>query len=115
MKPEYIHRFFEKYLPEQDLEGLGTLYTENAMFIPGSGRNPLLVENIKNELKPYFESRGSLCNISMYLYENEDIALIKSHWKYESEKGEVEEGTAIEVLKKTNGVWVYIIDNPFGV
>jgi ketosteroid isomerase-like protein len=50
------------------------------------------------------------------VYENGDIALIKSIWKYESEKGEVEQGTAIEVLKKNNeGVWVYIIDNPFGV
>ena len=115
MKPEDIHRLFEKYLTEQDLEGLGTLYAENAMFIPGSGRNPIIGrENIKNELKPYFESRGSLCNISRSLYETEDIALIKSHWKYESEKGEVDEGTAIEVLKKTDGVWVYIIDNPFG-
>jgi hypothetical protein len=86
------------------------------MFIPGSGRNPIIGrENIKNELKPYFESRGSLCNISRSVFENEDIALIKLHWIYESKKGEVEEGTAIEVLKKTDGVWVYIIDNPFGV
>jgi hypothetical protein len=113
MKPEDIHRLFEKYLTEQDLQGLDTLYAANAMFIPGSGRNPIIGrENIKNELKPYFESRGSLCNISRSVFENEDIALIKSHWKYESEKGEV---GAIEVLKKTDGVWVYIIDNPFGV
>ena len=42
------------------------------------------------------------------------MVLIKSIWN-ESEKGEVEEGIAIEVLKKTNGLWVFIIDNPYGV
>ena len=35
MKPEDIHRLFEKFLIEQDLEGLDILYAENAMFIPG--------------------------------------------------------------------------------
>ena len=117
MKPEDIHRLFTKYFNEQNLEGLGTLYAENAMFIPGSGRNPIIGrENIKNELKPYFESRGTIYSISRSIYENGDTALIKSLWKYESEKGEVEEGTAMEVLKKTNeGAWVFIIDNPYGV
>ena len=117
MKPEDIHRLFTKYFNEQDLEGLGTLYAENAMFIPGSGRSPIIGrENIKSQLKPYFESRGTIYSISRSIYENGDIALIKSLWKYESEKDEVEEGTAMEVLKKTNeGVWVFIIDNPYGV
>ena len=47
MKPEDIHRLFEKYLTEQDLEGLGTLYAANAMFIPGSGRNPIIGREYK--------------------------------------------------------------------
>ena len=87
------------------------------MFIPSSERSPIIGrENIKNELKPYFESRGTINSISRSIYENGDIALIKSVWKYESDKGQVEEGTAIEVLKKTNeGKWVFIIDNPYGV
>ena len=42
MKTEDIHRLFKKYFNEQDLEGLGTLYAENTMFIPGSGRNPII-------------------------------------------------------------------------
>jgi ketosteroid isomerase-like protein len=117
MKPEDIHKLFLKYFNEQDLEGLGALYAENAMFIPNSGRSPIIGrENIKNELKPYFESQGTIYNISRSVHENGDIALIKSVWKYESEKGQLEEGTAIEVLKKTNeGRWVFIIDNPYGV
>jgi ketosteroid isomerase-like protein len=117
MKPEDIHRLFQKYFAEQDIEGLGTLYAENAMFITSSETNPIIGrENIKNELKPYFQSGGTIYSISRSIYENGDIALIKSVWKYESDKGQVEEGTAIEVLKKTNeGKWVFIIDNPYGV
>ena len=117
MKPEDIHRLFQKYFTDQDLEGLGTLYAQNAMFIPRSGRSPIIGrENIKNELKPYFESRGTIYNITRSIYENGDIALIKSVWKYKSENGQVDDGTAIEVLKKTNeGRWVFVIDNPYGV
>jgi ketosteroid isomerase-like protein len=87
------------------------------MFITSSETNPIIGrENIKNELKPYFQSEGTIYSISRSIYENGDIALIKSVWKYESDKGQVEEGTAIEVLKKTNeGKWVFIIDNPYGV
>ena len=99
------------------MEGLGTLYAENAMFILSSRRSPIIGrENIKNELKSYFESRGTIYSISRSIYENGDIALIKSVWKYESEKGQLEEGRTIEVLKKTNeGRWVFVIDNPYGV
>jgi hypothetical protein len=57
MKSEDVHRLFQKYFTEQDLEGLDTLYAENVMLIPGSKRNPIICrENIKNELKPYFQS-----------------------------------------------------------
>ena len=57
MKSEDVHRLFQKYFTEQDLEGVGTLYAENVMLIPGSKRNPIIFrENIKNELKPYFQS-----------------------------------------------------------
>jgi hypothetical protein len=45
MKPEDSHRFFQKCFIEQDLEGLGTLYAENAIFIPGSERNPIVLYN----------------------------------------------------------------------
>ena len=71
------------------------------MFIPGSERNPIIDRaNIQNELKPYFQSRGTIYSISRSIYENGDIALIKSVWKYESDKGQVEERTAIEVSRK---------------
>ena len=57
MKSEDVPRLFQKYFTEQDLEGLDTLYAENVMLIPGSERNPIICrENIKNELKPYFQS-----------------------------------------------------------
>ena len=42
MKPEDIHRLFQKNFTDQDLKGLGTLYAENAIFIPGSERNPII-------------------------------------------------------------------------
>ena len=42
MKPEDIHKLFQKYFKEQNLEGLATLYAENAMFILSSGRSPII-------------------------------------------------------------------------
>lgn len=48
MKPADVHTLFSKYLKEQDLDGLGTLFDENAMFIPGKDVPPVFGrDNIK--------------------------------------------------------------------
>ena len=116
MKPADVHTLFEKYFKARDLEGLGTLFDKNAMFIPGKNRAPVFGrENIKNELKAYFNSPSTIETVSKSIYQNGDIAMVKSVWRIKTEDGYIN-GVAIEVMKRTaDGKWVYIIDNPYGI
>ena len=117
MTPNDLHIFFSRYLHEQNLEALGTLYDENAMFIPGKDQKPIFGrENIKEALKPYLSSAGNVEKISESIYENEDTALIKLEWRLTTEEGKITEGTGLGVAKRTpEGKWVYVIENPYGV
>lgn len=117
MNPNDLHILFSQYLHEQNLEGLGTLYDENAMFIPGKDQKPIFGrENIKEALKHYLDLPGNVEKISESIYENGDTALIKLEWRLTTEKGKTVEGTGLGVAKRgSDGKWVYIIENPYGV
>ena len=117
MNPHDLHILFSQYLHEQNLEGLGTLYDENAMFIQGKDQKPIFGrENIKEALKPYLASPGKVEKISESIYENGDTALVKLEWRLTTEEGEITEGTGLGVAKKkADGKWVYVIENPYGV
>lgn len=116
MNPSELHTLFSKYLREGNLEGLGTLYDENAMFIPGKDQVPVYGrENIKEALKPYLATHGRVERLSESIYENGDIGMIKLLWRLTTEEGDIVEGEGIGVIKKTpEGKWVYFIENPYG-
>ncbi len=117
MNPNDLHILFSQYLHEQNLEALGTLYDENAMFIPGKDQKPIFGrENIKEALKHYLVSPGNVEKISESIYENGDTALIKLEWRLTTEEGKTVEGTGLGVAKRgSDGKWVYVIENPYGV
>ena len=115
MKPSDVHDLFRRYFAEQDIKGLSTLFHENAMFIPGENRAPLIGrKKILEELQTYFGSSVNIETTSASIHEHGDIALVKSTWVIHSESGDIN-GMAIEVMKKIDNKWVYIIDNPYGI
>lgn len=77
MKPADVHTLFSKYLKKQDLDGLGTLFDENAMFIPGKDMQPVFGrENINQALKPYLDSPGTIETLSKSIHQNGNIAMV---------------------------------------
>jgi uncharacterized protein (TIGR02246 family) len=116
MKPEVVHERFAQYLKDQDLDGLGSLFDEDAMFVPGPGQQPVYGrEGIKEALKPYLASPGTFEMGAASVHQNGDLAMVQVPWRITSEGGTVE-GKSVEVMKRTTeGDWVYIIENPYGV
>lgn len=115
MKPADIYTLFAQYSKEQDVEKLGTLFDENALYIPGQGRATVKGRGpIKQLLESYMGALGSIRIISSTIYQNGDLALAKSVWRIKTQEGYTT-GTATEVLKKTaQGKWVYVFDSPYG-
>ena len=116
MTPEVVHERFARYLRDQDLDGLGSLFDEHAMFVPGPGQEPVYGrESIKEALKPYLASPSTMEVKAASVHQNGDLAMVQPSWRITSEDGIVE-GKAVEVMRRTSeGDWVYIIDNPYGV
>ncbi|MGJ5893877.1 nuclear transport factor 2 family protein [Streptomyces sp. V2] len=116
MKPEVVHERFAQYLKDRNLDGLGSLFAEDALFIPGPEQKPVHGrEGIKEALKPYLASPSTMEVVAASVHQNGDLAMVQASWRITSESGTVE-GKAVEVMRRTSeGDWVYIIDNPYGV
>ena len=116
MKPEVLHERFAQYLKDQDLDGLGSLFDEHAMFVPGPGQEPVYGrEGIKDALKSYLASPSTIEMGATSVHQNGDLAMVQVSWRITGEGGTVE-GKSVEVMKRTSeGNWLYIIDNPYGV
>jgi uncharacterized protein (TIGR02246 family) len=116
MTPEVVHERFAQYLKDQDLDGLGSLFDEDAMFVPGPGQKPVYGrEGIKEALKVYLDSPSTIEVEATSVHQNGVLAMVQASWRITGESGTVE-GKALEVMKRTSeGDWVYIIDNPYGV
>ena len=76
MKPEVVHERFAQYLKDQDLDGLGSLFDEDAMFVPGPGQEPVYGrEGIKEALKPYLVSPSTMEVVATSVHQNGDLAM----------------------------------------
>ncbi|MGI9277558.1 MAG: YybH family protein [Endozoicomonas sp.] len=116
MKPEDIHEAFAKALYQEDLAALAALYTPDAVFHPGAGREPVQGQAaILKELEVFLPVAASMKPVDRTVIINGDTALIKLVWKMTTEAGEDRQFNALEVLTRYDGRWLYAIDNPYGV
>lgn len=109
--PQELHEFFYQYFQQKNIDGLGSLFAEDAIFIlDSSGKSAKGKEAIKKELLPYLNAGSNMKTLSKSIHINGNIALIKSSWELSKDQ----KGMALEVMEYKNGGWLYIIDNPNG-
>lgn len=109
--PSELHSLFGQYFAQQDLEGLGTLFHENAvMILDEKGNQAKGHKEIKLALKSFMQGDVEIITRSVSVHINGDIAMIRSDWEIPN----VTKGTALETMIYVDGGWLYIIDNPNG-
>ncbi|PKG75710.1 DUF4440 domain-containing protein [Shewanella sp. GutCb] len=109
--PSELHHLFAEYFLNKDVVGLGTLFHEDAVFVLNAEREVVKGrEAIKQTLKGYLEGDGEMITHGVSIHINGDTALIRSDWEITN----VQKGMALEVMKYTNGGWLYVIDSPYG-
>lgn len=109
--PSELHQLFSEYFANKDITGLGTLFHEDAIFVLDTEGNLATGKNaIKQSLKGYMQGDVEMVTHGTSIHINGDTALIRSDWEIPN----VLTGTALEVMKYTDGGWLYIIDNPNG-
>lgn len=109
--PQALHQLFGQYFAKEDLDGLGSLFHEDAVFIlDAEGNQARGKEAIKAVLKTFMQGDVEMITHSVSIHVNQDVALIRSEWEIPNAVS----GTALEVMHYVNGGWLYVIDNPNG-
>lgn len=114
--PSELHALFGQYFAKKDLDGLGTLFHPDAVFVlDKEGNQAKGREEIKQVLKGYMNGDVDILTKSVSIHINDDIAMVRSDWEIlNASQGNNIQGTALEVMHYVDGGWVYVIDNPNG-
>ncbi|KLN66675.1 MULTISPECIES: YybH family protein [Vibrio] len=114
--PSELHALFGQYFENNDLEGLSTLFHQDAVFVlDKEGNQAKGREAIKQVLKGYMKDDVSILTKSVSIHINQDVAMVRSDWEISNAlQQKAIQGTALEVMHYVDGGWVYIIDNPNG-
>ena len=112
--PADASKLFESMFAEGDLDGLMTLYEDEAVFATKSGgvTGP---PHIKEVLKGYIDSGAKLVFNDSVAFEAGDLALVHWSWTMTMPDGRSPEGATAEVLRRQpDGTWKFVFDNPDG-
>lgn len=113
-EPAEASTLFERYFADGDLEGLMSLYEEDAVF-PTPHRTSTGHDEIRATLKAYLDSGAKLVFGESLVFSAGDLALIHTPWTMQMPDGSTPEGATAEVVRRqSDGNWKYIIDNPDG-
>lgn len=113
-KPADASKLFEVMFAEGDLDGLMTLYEEEAVFATphGGATGPT---DIRAILKGYIDSGADLVFKDSVDFQAGDLALVHWNWTMKLPDGKTSEGATAEVLRRQpDGTWKFVIDNPDG-
>lgn len=113
-EPGETSTLFERYFADGDLDGLMSLYENEAVF-PTARATATGPDEIRQTLKAYLDSGAKLVFGQSLVFTAGDLALIHSPWTMHKADGSSSEGVTAEVVRRqTDGSWKYIIDNPDG-
>lgn len=113
-EPAEASALFERYFEEGDLDGLMSLYEDEAVF-PTTRATATGPHEIRQTLKGYLDSGAKLVFGVPLVFPAGDLALIHTPWTMQMPNGSSSEGATAEVVRRqADGTWKYIIDNPDG-
>ena len=113
-QPAETSRLFERYFADGDLDGLMSLYEEDAVFPTPHGTSTEHDE-IRATLRAYLDSGAKLEFGDSLVFSSGNLALIHTPWTMRRPDGSTPGGATAEVVRRqSDGAWKYGIDNPDG-
>jgi ketosteroid isomerase-like protein len=114
-EPKQLHMLFKKYWNSKDLDGMVSLYEEDAILAGQEGVAQGL-DAIRAGYETFFAMGADIDFVGDGVsYELGDLALCHGHWKMTVGADVVAEAKTAEVARRgPDGKWRYILDNPFG-
>ena len=115
-KPQELHELFLKYFNSKDLDGLLTLYEDDGVLVATPGQPAQGKDAIRTELENFLALGGQIeFTAESAPIVNGPVALTHGRWRLTPDAGDPMEGETAEVSRVgEDGVWRYVIDNPWG-
>lgn len=118
-KPEEVHQLFAEAFQAADLNALMTLYEPNATLVPAPGQVVSGHAAIHEALSGFLALKAQFAIRVRQVLHSGDIALIFSKWTLSAKDAD---GNPIDMAGETtdvvrrqpDGIWLLVIDNPFG-
>ena len=115
--PHDLATLFAQYLHAGDIDGLASLYDEDARMVTGPGQSITGMAAIRENLSGFLSLKPTIAFGNSVVVENGDLALVHAKWTLSGAgpEGAVElAGLTSEVVRKgADGGWRYLIDDPF--
>ena len=119
MKPVELDQLFGEALSSGNLEALLALYEPDASFNPEPGQEVHGKADIRQALEGFLAMKPKITMETKTLAQTADVALCTARWQINGNgpDGPIElSGQSVEVARKqSDGSWLFIIDNPFGL
>jgi uncharacterized protein (TIGR02246 family) len=114
-EPKDLHELFKKYWNSKDLDGMVSLYEDDAILAAQGGVAQGLAA-IRAQYETFFTMGAEIDFVGEGVsYELGDLALTHGHWKMTAGGETVAEAKTAEVARRgPDGTWRYILDNPVG-
>ena len=115
-EPKQLHDQFAKFFNSQDIDGLLSLYEEDAVLSPGGGAVVRGKDGIRESLQAFLAMGGTIEFLgATEPLVNGKLALTHGRWRITPGSGDAMEGVTAELARlDDDGEWRYVIDNPFG-
>ncbi len=114
--PTELHELFARGFNAKDVDALLELYEDDAVLVPAPGAPVQGKDAIREALEGFLAMDGTI----EFLAESEpvvsgELALTHGRWRLTIEGGEPMEAETAEVSRlDADGVWRYVLDNPWG-
>ena len=119
MNPVELDQLFGEALNSGNIEALLALYEPEASFNPEPGEEVHGKEAIRQALEGFLAMKPTITLDTKTLAQTAEVALCTAKWHLTGTgpDGPVElDGQSVEVAhKQSDGSWMFIIDNPFGL
>lgn len=114
--PTELHELFAKYYNAGDIEGLVSLYEDNAMLVSAPGSIAIGAQAIRDALTTLTAMKGTIRFVGDgVLFEADDLALTHGRWEMSIDgMDDVVASTAEVARLQPDATWKYVIDNPWG-
>jgi uncharacterized protein (TIGR02246 family) len=117
--PRNLSGRYNELFRQGDLEGLVSLYEENAILCPTPGQEIKGRAEIKKRLSALLTLKGALSTTEQNCVEFENIALLHARWNFTGVSPEgktVQMGGSYSKLAQrgADGAWRYVLDIPLG-